>query len=137
MEHSVSTPRTLHLLFKTLHFFPIDARSTIIQEILSSKIFYTLFFSWSYNIRDVFIALILYQVEYFYIIRTTELLNLGGKDDARLPSFGNAFNQSPEPALATSLNTNEKSIKGGLTSNSSVKSTPNNSIALKSGIQAD
>jgi hypothetical protein len=30
MEHSVSTPRTLHVLFKTLHCFPIDARSTLI-----------------------------------------------------------------------------------------------------------
>jgi hypothetical protein len=24
MDHSVSTPRTLHLLFKTLHYFPLD-----------------------------------------------------------------------------------------------------------------
>jgi hypothetical protein len=137
MEHSVSTPRTLHLLFKTLHFFPIDARSTIIQEIMSSKIFYSLFFSWSYNIRDVFIALILYQVEYFYLIRTTELLNVGFKDDARLPSFCNSFNQLPEPPSVTSLNSNDKSIKGVLNSNSSVKSTSNNTIALKIGIQAD
>lgn len=76
IEHSVSTPRTLHMLFKTLHYFPIDARSTLIQEILSYKNFYSLFFSWSYNIRDLFIALLLYQVEYLYIIRTTELLGL-------------------------------------------------------------
>lgn len=29
IDHSVSTPRSIHTLFKTLHLFPIDARSTI------------------------------------------------------------------------------------------------------------
>lgn len=72
MDHSVSTPRTLHLLFKTLHYFPMDQRAVVITELLSPKWFYGLFFSWSYNIRDVFIAFLLYQVEYFYVIRTTE-----------------------------------------------------------------
>jgi hypothetical protein len=32
---------------------------------------YRLFFSWSYNIRDLFMALFLYQIEYLYIIKTT------------------------------------------------------------------
>jgi len=75
MDHSVSTPRTLHLLFKTLHYFPIDQRAAVIQEIFSQKYFYGLFFSWSYNIRDVFIAFLLYQIEYLFVIRTTE--NIG------------------------------------------------------------
>ena len=48
----------------------------IIQEVFSSKFFYNLFFSWSYNIRDVFIALLLYQFEYLYVIRTTEILGI-------------------------------------------------------------
>ena len=43
--------------------------------------FYQLFFSWSYNIRDVFIALFLYQVEYFFVMRTTDTLNMGGPSD--------------------------------------------------------
>ena len=30
IEHSVSTPRTLHLLFKTLHYFPIESRSILL-----------------------------------------------------------------------------------------------------------
>lgn len=76
VDHSVSTTRSLHTLFKTLHYFPIDARSTLIQEMLSYKNFYSLFFSWSYNIRDLFIAFLLYQVEYLYVIRTTEQLGL-------------------------------------------------------------
>jgi hypothetical protein len=81
MEHSVSTPRTLHLLFKILHYFPLDQRAIIVQELFSVKFFYQLFFSWSYNIRDVFIALFLYQVEYFFVIRTTDTLNMGGPSD--------------------------------------------------------
>ncbi len=60
IDHSVSTPRTLHLLFKTLHYFPIDQRAIIVSELFGTKFFYSLFFSWSYNIRDVFIALFLY-----------------------------------------------------------------------------
>jgi len=30
IEHSVSIPRTLHLLFRTLHYLPIDLRTTLI-----------------------------------------------------------------------------------------------------------
>jgi hypothetical protein len=76
MDHSVSTPRTLHLVFKTLHYFPLDARSVLIQELLSWKQVYSLLFSWSYNIRDLFIALFLYQIEFYYLVRTTEALGL-------------------------------------------------------------
>lgn len=66
MDHSVSTPRTLYTLFKTLHFFPIDQKNTIVQKLLKAY-FYQFFFSWSYNIRDVFISLLLYQIEYGYL----------------------------------------------------------------------
>jgi Protein of unknown function (DUF1765) len=76
IEHSVSTPRTLHMLFKTLHYLPIDAKSCLIQELLTYKIFYSMFFSWSYNIRDLYIALLLYQIEFLYLVRTTESLGL-------------------------------------------------------------
>ena len=79
MDHSVSTPRTLHLLFKTLHYFPIDQRAIIIQEMLNQKYFYSLFFSWSYNIRDVFIAFMLYQFEYFFVVRTTDQMGLNSQ----------------------------------------------------------
>jgi hypothetical protein len=76
IDHSVSTPRTLHLMYKTVHYFPLDSRSLVIQELLSPKYFYSMFFSWSYNIRDLYIAILLYQVEYFYVTRTTEVLGL-------------------------------------------------------------
>lgn len=70
IEHSVSTPKTLFLLYRTFHFFPIEQRSIIIQE-LFKRFLYTLFFNWSFNIRDLFIALMLYQFEYLYIVKTT------------------------------------------------------------------
>lgn len=66
LEHSVSTPRTIHLLYKTLHYFPIDLKCSMILTLFKSN-FYDLFFNWSYNIRDLFMALILYQIEYFFI----------------------------------------------------------------------
>lgn len=75
IDHSVSVPRTFYLLYKTLHFFPIDQSSILIQELLK-KYFYQFFFSWSYNIRDVFIALMFYQIEYFYIMKTTNQLGI-------------------------------------------------------------
>jgi len=71
IEHSVTIPRVLHLLFRSLHYLPIDLRTQIVQEVLFKKAtLYKLFFSWSYNIRDLFMALMLYQVEYMYIVKT-------------------------------------------------------------------
>lgn len=73
LDHSLSIPRTLHLLYRTLHFFPIEQRALLIQEIFK-KFLYRLFFSWSYNIRDLFVALFLYQIEYLYVFRLTNHL---------------------------------------------------------------
>jgi hypothetical protein len=39
MDHSLSTPRTINLLYRTLHYFPIEQRSVIVQEIFQ-KFFY-------------------------------------------------------------------------------------------------
>ncbi|TNV86417.1 hypothetical protein FGO68_gene3402 [Halteria grandinella] len=71
---------TLQMLFNILHRFPIDARSDLIQEILSDGIFYSHFFSKSKSQRDLYFALMLYQIEYLYLIRTTELLGLTPQD---------------------------------------------------------
>ncbi len=74
IDHALSAPTSLFMLYKTLHFLPLDARNHILQEILK-KYFYKLFFSWSFNIRDIFIALFLYQIEYSYIQKN--ILNYG------------------------------------------------------------
>jgi hypothetical protein len=74
IDHSVSTPRAIYLLYKTLHFYPIEHRSSIVK-LLFEKYFYKLFFNWSYNIRDVFISLLLYQIEFCYILQTMANLN--------------------------------------------------------------
>ncbi|CDW79777.1 UNKNOWN [Stylonychia lemnae] len=75
IDHSITIPRTMYVLYKTLHFLPIDQRSFIINEVLS-KFFYKLFFSWSYTVRDVFMSLLLYQIEYAYFHRTTSYLGM-------------------------------------------------------------
>ncbi len=74
IDHSVTIPRTLHLLYRTLHYLPIDLRTTLVHDIFKKQNLYRLFFSWSYNIRDLFMALFLYQIEYLYIIKTTSQL---------------------------------------------------------------
>jgi Protein of unknown function (DUF1765) len=74
-EHSVTVPRTLHLLYRTLHYIPIEQRSAIVHSIFK-KYIYKLFFCWSYNIRDLFFALFLYQIEYLYIVKTACTLQL-------------------------------------------------------------
>lgn len=73
IDHSITIPRTIYVLYKTLHFLPIDQRSYIIYEILN-KHFYQLFFSWSFTVRDVFVALCLYQIEFAYLEKTTSFL---------------------------------------------------------------
>lgn len=66
MDHAISIPTTIFVLYKTLHFLPLESRNYLVG-ILLKKYFYQLFFSWSFNIRDIFIALMLYQIEYAYI----------------------------------------------------------------------
>ena len=75
IDHSISVPRTLYLIYRTLHFFPLEYRSQIILSLLHPSRFHTLLFSWSYNIRDIFLSLLLYQVEYLYL----NARNKGGK----------------------------------------------------------
>ena len=69
IEHSLAIPAVLYMLFRTLHFFPIDHKNTIVQEIFT-KHFHQLMYSWSFNVRELFSALLLYQVEYLYIEKT-------------------------------------------------------------------
>jgi hypothetical protein len=52
-------PRTLHFLYRTLHFLPIEQRNLLVHMIFKKHI-YKLFFSWSFNIRDLLFALMLY-----------------------------------------------------------------------------
>jgi len=71
MDHSVSTPRTLWCLYKTLHYYPADNRNVLVEELLK-KMFFKLFFSWSYNIRDLFYSLLLYQIEYSLVDKSSK-----------------------------------------------------------------
>lgn len=59
IDHHVSKSRVLWFLYKTLHYFPLEQKIIIVQELLR-KYFYDFFFNWSYTVRDLFMALLLY-----------------------------------------------------------------------------
>jgi Protein of unknown function (DUF1765) len=39
IDHSLSTPRLLHLLYRTLHYFPIEQRSIMVQELFKKYLY--------------------------------------------------------------------------------------------------
>ena len=41
---------------------------------MSNRLFYRLFFHWSYRVREAFYKLMLYQVEYHFVIKTANLI---------------------------------------------------------------
>ena len=76
MEHSISTPFSLNLIYKTFHFVPLDLRIKEVVMLYSSTNFYRLFFSWSYSTRDIFQALMLFQIEQTFMHKMFPSLTL-------------------------------------------------------------
>eukprot|EP00347_Sterkiella_histriomuscorum_P021471 403333864 len=95
MDHSLSTPRTLYLIYRILHFLPLDQRSKLINMLLQ-KYFYQLMFSWSYTIRDLFVSLMLYQIEFFFINKFSYNL------------YSSKLTQTPSDAINQQLNGSTK-----------------------------
>lgn len=81
-DHEVAVQRTILLLYHNLHKFPLAKRLAVIEQLLAPELFHRLFFHWSYNVRWVFAKLILYQFEYFFIIKTCNTINLPYDIDA-------------------------------------------------------
>lgn len=75
-DHEVAVQRTLLLLYHNLHKFPLVKRLAIIEQILAPDMFHRLFFHWSYNVRWVFCKLLLYQFEYFFVVKTCNTIKL-------------------------------------------------------------
>lgn len=48
----------------------------MLEILLSPAMFYRLFFHWSYNVRKVFHRLLLFQFEYFFVIKTSNIVGL-------------------------------------------------------------
>lgn len=74
MEHSVSTPKVLFCLYQTMHLYPLEERNKLVFEILK-KYHFKLFYSWSYNIRDIYFGFLLYQIEFNFIIKTSSMFD--------------------------------------------------------------
>ena len=62
IDHGMSTAKCIWFLYKILHVIPLAQRTTILEQLLSSKKFYKYFFHWSYNIRMVFFYLYFFQM---------------------------------------------------------------------------
>jgi len=59
-DHAISTQKCLWMIYKTFHIYPLSDQ-LILAELLLEKKFDSLFFSWSWNIRNVFHKIYLYQ----------------------------------------------------------------------------
>lgn len=75
LEHSISVPRTLWCIYYTMHYYPVEQRNTIVLFILKDY-FYETFFSWSFNIRDIFQLIFLFQIYHGYVVRGNILENI-------------------------------------------------------------
>ena len=64
-EHAVSTPRCLWLIYQIFHIFPLHQQKKL-AEILFEDKFNELFFNWSWNVRNMYSKLYLYQLYQVY-----------------------------------------------------------------------
>ena len=68
LDHNIATVKVLAHIYKVIHYLPPENQLPIINELLR-KHFYRFFFHWSYSIRDVFYLILLYQVEFGFVIQ--------------------------------------------------------------------
>lgn len=64
------------LIYNNLHKFPLKNRFSILEFLLANAMFNRLFFHWSFNVRKVFHRLLLFQFEYFFVIKTCNIIGL-------------------------------------------------------------
>lgn len=64
-DHAITTPKALWLIYKIFHIFPLHQQHTL-SVILFEKKFYQLFYNWSWNIRNVYHKLFIYQLFHVY-----------------------------------------------------------------------
>ena len=58
-DHSLVTTKVFWHIYMTLHFFPLEHRVAIINE-LASKHYHRFFFHWSHNLRGLFYTVLFY-----------------------------------------------------------------------------
>ena len=64
LDHGTSTAKVLWLLYQIMHVIPKKEREELIKYLLEPKIFYSLFFHWSWTVRMCF-----YYFYYFQLHR--------------------------------------------------------------------
>jgi hypothetical protein len=107
-DHAISTPKCLWLIYKIFHIFPLHQQLTL-TKMLFEKRFGSLFFSWSWNIRNVYNKLLLYQLVHVYGKNETE-----GMDDIGVQS-GIKRVKSSSNLRFDKINLLSKSIKNNVT----------------------
>jgi len=64
VDNQISISNTLAMLYHSSTNFPIEKRIHIIDDLVCEDYFYRLLFHWSHDVREAFIAFILYQLDY-------------------------------------------------------------------------
>lgn len=59
LDHCISISKVLSMLYRTMHFYPLENKNQIISEVLK-KYFYKFFFHWSYNTREMLYLIVFY-----------------------------------------------------------------------------
>lgn len=67
------------MIYKSLHLFPAEAKEELINLIVN-KYFYTLFYSWSWNVRSLITHLLLYQLHFIHF-ELVNIINEKAKND--------------------------------------------------------
>ena len=70
-DHLILRSKCLWMIYKSLHLFPAEAKEELINLIVN-KYFYSLFYSWSWNVRSLITHLLLYQLHFIHF----ELINI-------------------------------------------------------------
>lgn len=63
--------KCLWMIYKSLHLFPAEAKEELINLVVN-KMFYKLFYNWSWNVRSLITHVLLYQLHFIHF----ELVNI-------------------------------------------------------------
>lgn len=112
-DHEIGVHRTLLLLYHNLQKFPLAKRFTLIDNLLSKELFHRLFFHWSYNVRQVFCKVMMFQLEYFFVIKTCNSIGLNYDRASYFDTEHLFFSMDPdteEGAIITTLKRCEEDL---------------------------
>jgi hypothetical protein len=92
IDHSISIAKVLSLLYRTMHYYPGENKHDFIMELLKRH-FYRFFFHWCYNIREMFYLILMYQIEFKYLIQYSH--KLSKHDSSVRRSYASGISTTP------------------------------------------